>query len=79
MNLFKEEVDTEDIVKPTVDILEELLEQISGEEKLLLLLKYQQGWSIKTIQQSLQISESAVKVRLSRTREKMRKLINAKS
>ena len=60
----------------TVEILEELLGQVSGEEKLLLLLKYEQGWSIQSIQQSMQLSESAVKVRLYRTREKLQKLLN---
>ncbi len=74
---LEDELDTENINKPTVEILEDLMENISGEEKLLLSLKYQQGWSIKTIAQSLGLSEDTVKKRLSRTRAKVEKLLEA--
>ncbi len=39
-----EALDTETLTAPTVEILEELMEQLSGEEKWLLHLKYWQGW-----------------------------------
>jgi RNA polymerase sigma factor (sigma-70 family) len=65
------ELDTDDIEKPTTEILEELLEKIKGEEKLLLMLKYREGWTVKEIQHALQISESAVKMRLERTKAKI--------
>ncbi len=51
-----------------------LLEEITPEEKLILLLKYKEKHSIKEIEQTMGISESAVKMRLSRAKEKINKL-----
>jgi len=58
-------------------ILNKLLEEISPDEKLILLLKYKEKHSIKDIQTSLNLSESAVKMRLKRAKEKINKLYNA--
>lgn len=55
-------------------ILEALLEQISPEEKMILLLKYKEKHSLKDIQQTLNLSESAIKMRLKRAREKVNRL-----
>ena len=79
VDTLEEEVDTEEANRPTIEILRELLEQVSGEVKLILLLKYEQGWSIKTIQESLSLEESAVKQRLKRSRDKLRKLLDQHS
>ncbi|MGB3852657.1 MAG: RNA polymerase sigma factor [Tunicatimonas sp.] len=72
---IEEAYDTDEVDKPTVEILEELLEQVDGEEKLLLLLKYRQGWSVQDIQRSLSLNENTVKSKLKRSREKLRKLL----
>jgi len=72
---FEDKIDTDTLNKPTIEILEELLEKISGEGKLILLLKYKEGWSIETIQKSLNLSESAVKMRLSRIKGKLNVLL----
>ena len=74
VEILEEELDTDNVEKPTTEILEELLEKIRGEEKLLL-LKYREGWSVKEITQSLNISASAVKMRLDRTKAKVEKLL----
>ena len=50
------------------------LEQIPSDEKALLLMKYQDDFSIKEIADTLNISESAVKMRLLRSKEKLRKV-----
>lgn len=55
-------------------ILEELLDEISPEEKMILLLKYKEKHQIKDISFTLGLSESAVKMRLKRAREKVNKL-----
>lgn len=60
-------------------ILDKLLDEIGPEEKLLLLLKYKEKHSIKDIQASLQLSESAIKMRLKRAKEKVNKLYKALS
>lgn len=52
----------------------ELLENISPEDRLLLLMKYKEKYSIQDIQNSLNLSESAVKMRLKRSRDKLTKL-----
>jgi len=44
------------------------------DEKMILLMKYQDGMSIKEIQVSLGVSESAIKMRIKRAKEKMRVL-----
>lgn len=51
-----------------------LLEELSPEDRLLLLMKYKEKHSIQDIQASLNLSESAVKMRLKRTKEKLNKL-----
>ena len=79
VDTLEEEIDTEDITRPTVEILQELLEQVSGEAKLILLMKYERGWSVKAIQESLGIEESAVKQRLKRSRDKLRRLLDQHS
>ena len=50
------------------------LEHIPSDEKALLLMKYQDDFSIKEIADTLNISESAVKMRLLRSKEKLRKV-----
>lgn len=50
------------------------LEKMPSDEKALLLMKYQDDFSIKDISETLKISESAVKMRLLRSKEKLRKL-----
>ncbi|MDW7694462.1 RNA polymerase sigma factor [Flammeovirgaceae bacterium SG7u.111] len=57
-----------------IEILEQLLEQIPPEDKLLLLLKYNEDLSIKEIQKTTGLSESAVKMRIKRAKEKVTKL-----
>lgn len=76
VNSLEDELDTEHVDKPTIEILEELMEKISGEDKLLLLLKYKHRWTAKAIAQSLSISEDNVKKRLSRSRQKLQMLLS---
>ena len=72
--MVEEAYDTDEVEKPTVEILEELLEQVGGDEKLLIWLKYRQGWTTQEIQQALSLKENTVKSKLKRSREKLQKL-----
>lgn len=54
-----------------VDNLQKALELISPDEKMILLLKYQDLLSIKDIESILSIGESAVKMRLKRAKDKL--------
>jgi len=58
--------------------LAKLLEHVKAEEKMILLMKYQDDLSIRDIQKVFNISESAVKMRIKRAKEKVRRLYNDK-
>ncbi|MGV6831039.1 MAG: RNA polymerase sigma factor [bacterium] len=66
----------EDISNLKVAKLKEALDKISPEEKMILLLKYQDLLSIKELTDMLEIGESAVKMRLKRAKEKLINVYN---
>ena len=51
-----------------------LLSALSDEDKQLLILKYEQGYSIKQLQEMFDLSASAVKMRLQRAKNKVSQL-----
>lgn len=55
--------------------LKRALENIPPEDKMILLMKYQDDMSIKELSVNLDISESAVKMRLKRARQKVKVMI----
>ncbi len=65
-----------DINQLKVEKLKEALELISPEEKMILLLKYQDRLSIKELTDILDIGESAVKMRIKRAKEKLINVYN---
>jgi RNA polymerase sigma-70 factor (ECF subfamily) len=71
-----QEQDDADIQNLKVEKLKEALEKISPEEKMILLLKYQDSLSIKDLTRILDIGESAVKMRLKRAKEKLINVYN---
>ncbi len=77
-NLSEEEDGDHSIINMRVDRLKEALELISPEEKMILLLKYQDFLSIKEIESVLDIGESAVKMRVKRAKDKLLKVYNEK-
>ncbi|RNC87053.1 MAG: sigma-70 family RNA polymerase sigma factor [Winogradskyella sp.] len=62
---------TEDFKSMKVKQLKKVMELISPEEKMILLLKYQDNLSIKELSDALDIGESAVKMRLKRAKHKL--------
>ena len=68
--------DTEDAELKEIEArrLRETLHQVSPEERSILLMKYQEDLSIKDIAEMLGVTESAVKMRLKRAKEKVRAL-----
>ena len=62
-----------------LDQLAGLLKELRPEEEVLLILKYQEAMSIKQIAAILQLTESAVKMRLKRSRERLANLLNGLS
>ncbi len=71
---LSDDTDDYDIHLLKVEYLKEALNQISPDEKMILLLKYQDSLSVKELETVLGIGESAVKMRLKRAKER---LINA--
>ena len=61
----------ETLFEMKTDKLKKALDMLDPNDKMILLLKYQDDFSIKEIMESLEISESAVKMRLKRAREKV--------
>lgn len=51
--------------------LKKVMELISPDNKMILLLKYQDNLSIREISEALEVGESAVKMRLKRAKEKL--------
>ncbi|MDG1728356.1 MAG: RNA polymerase sigma factor [Algibacter sp.] len=70
-NLSEEEEDDNSFLSMKVDKLKLALELISPEEKMILLLKYQDFLTIKEIGSALDIGESAVKMRIKRAKDKL--------
>jgi RNA polymerase sigma-70 factor (ECF subfamily) len=67
-----EEIDfTRELESMRVEQLKKVMELISPEEKMILLLKYQDNLTIKELSDVLDIGESAVKMRLKRAKEKL--------
>ena len=66
-----DEEDDRSFLELKVEKLKVVLELISPDEKMILLLKYQDGLSIKEIEGVLDIKESAVKMRLKRAKDKL--------
>ncbi|WP_422008157.1 RNA polymerase sigma factor [Roseivirga pacifica] len=73
-----EVIDTDEVDQELLlQALEQLLEKITPEEKLLLMLKYKEKQPLQAIVATLKLSESAVKMRLKRAKEKVNKLYTA--
>jgi RNA polymerase sigma-70 factor (ECF subfamily) len=67
-----DEIPDAEIIEMELQLLKEVLLQLKPEERMLLLMKYQDELSIKEIAASMEVSESAIKMRLKRAKEKAR-------
>lgn len=61
----------ETLIRIKAEKLSQMLEIIPPEDKMILLLKYQDDYSIQELAQMFKIGQSAVKMRLARAREKV--------
>lgn len=66
-----QEVSDESLFEMKTDKLKKAMELIAVEDKSILLLKYQDGASIKELVDLMEIGESAVKMRLKRAKERL--------
>ncbi|MEM9077921.1 MAG: RNA polymerase sigma factor [Bacteroidota bacterium] len=70
------EIPDENLFEMKSKKLKKALDLIAPEEKSLLLLKYQDGASIKELMDVLELGESAVKMRLKRSKERLMETYN---
>lgn len=77
-NLTDEDNNDQEIMYMEIKRLEKLLNKLPTNDKMILLMKYQDDLSIREIEQVLDIKESAVKMRISRAKAKLLKLYNIK-
>jgi RNA polymerase sigma factor (sigma-70 family) len=71
---MEEDEDDNEFVEMQTTELRKALQKIDADERAILLMKYQDDFSIKEIAETFNLSESAVKMRLMRTKEKLRKV-----
>lgn len=76
--LSTEEIELENKILKDLKLtqLEQLLDQLKPDDKMILLMRYQDSFSTKQIAEILSISESAVKMRLKRSRDKLAEQLN---
>lgn len=72
------EVDDTELLQIAIDRLKILLDKISTDDKMILLMKYQDDMTIKEIGTCFSIGESAVKMRLNRAKRKIMDMYNDK-
>lgn len=77
-NISEEEIEREqqELMELQLSELEAVFEKLNQDEKLILLMRYQDGLSIKDIAHTMSIGESAVKMRLKRSRDHLAELLN---
>jgi RNA polymerase sigma-70 factor (ECF subfamily) len=71
LNTLQEETEDYSLFQMRENLLKLALEVIAPEDKMILLLKYQDDFSIKDIMDILEINESAVKMRLKRAKARI--------
>lgn len=69
---FAEDDENEDFETQN-DALKRGMSKLDSDDKAILMMKYQDDFSIKEIAETLKVSESAVKMRLSRSKERLKK------
>lgn len=78
-NVAADEIELENKILKEIKLkqLEILFEELKGDDKMILLMRYQDGMSVRDIAGTLTISESAVKMRLKRSRDRLAELLKS--
>jgi len=75
-DINEDEIDDNALFELKSDKLAKALKMIDVEDKMILLMKYQDDMSIKEIQETLNLGASAVKMRVKRAKERVVKMYN---
>lgn len=76
-DLVEDEISDEEIFSLALDKLQKALQLLDSDDKIVLLMKYQDDKSIKEIAALLDLGESAIKMRLHRAKKKIVELYNS--
>jgi RNA polymerase sigma-70 factor (ECF subfamily) len=76
--IVKDEIDDKELMRIELDRLKILLKEIPTDDKMILLMKYQDEMTIHDIEEVFQIGESAAKMRISRAKKKIIDLYNSR-
>jgi RNA polymerase sigma-70 factor (ECF subfamily) len=77
-NLVDDNIPDNEILEVKVNRLSDVLQEMPPDDKSILLMKYQDDFSIKEIAEMIQKSDSAVKMKIYRAKEKFVKIYNEK-
>ncbi|RMH22849.1 MAG: RNA polymerase sigma factor [Gammaproteobacteria bacterium] len=70
------ELDLKKLTELRLEKLQILMDSLSESDRMILMMKYQDGFSVKDISTMLDLGESAVKMRLKRSRDRLAELVN---
>src|SRR5690606_27300837 len=69
-----DDIDDEDLFEISYNNLQEILQKLSDNDRIILLMKYQDDLTIKEISELLGLKESAIKMRLLRAKKRVMEL-----
>jgi RNA polymerase sigma-70 factor (ECF subfamily) len=70
------ELNLKKLTEIRLEKLQILMDSLSESDRMILMMKYQDGFSVKDISTMLDLGESAVKMRLKRSRDRLAELVN---
>tara|TARA_R110002049_G_C8985791_1_gene548657 strand:- start:445 stop:684 length:240 start_codon:yes stop_codon:yes gene_type:complete len=76
MSAVEETTSDEEIFQLRIDKLLQAMELINASDKILLIMKYKDNFTLKEIMEIMEIGESAVKMRLKRAKSKLIEIYN---
>ena len=75
---IREDLSEEALMSTQQELLRRALDQIGPEDRMVLLMKYQDDMSVQEIMEVLEVGESAVKMRLARARQRVKTILETK-
>jgi RNA polymerase sigma-70 factor (ECF subfamily) len=76
MPAVEKTISDEEIYQLSIDKLLKAMELIHANDKILLIMKYKDNFTLKEIMEIMEIGESAVKMRLKRAKNKLVEIYN---
>lgn len=71
------DIDNKKLKELRLETIQNLMTELSQADRTILLMRYQDGYSVKDISDILELGESAVKMRLKRSRDRLSELVTS--